>query len=179
MATIITGIEAQPRFPHEDLTEANAAVLELTLMNAEIVEEGHKYADGQLEFFRYVHPAVAVGVDSLYDDARYAQAAFHGVSVYETLAMFVGARWRHLLFLGEGRPEALSVVTSIQSSRNSADDAFSAFRGQMRNTAEVVRTSSARFYGPLADYALLGAAITWQTAIAFAPTDKVDSDEPS
>lgn len=177
MATIITGIEAQPRFPHEDLSDTNASVLELTLMNAEIVNQGHEYADMQLEFFRYVHPAVAVGVDTLYDDPRYAQAAFHGVSVYETLAMFVGARWRHLLFLGEGKPEALSVVTNIQSSRNTADDAFSAFRQQMRNTAEVVRASSARFYGPLADYALLGAAITWQTAIAFAPSDEVDGDE--
>lgn len=33
MGEIITGITAQPDFPEEDLTDANAAILELLLSN--------------------------------------------------------------------------------------------------------------------------------------------------
>ena len=41
MTELITGLTAQPDFPKEDLTDENAAILELLLSNQDIVTESH------------------------------------------------------------------------------------------------------------------------------------------
>lgn len=61
MNTLMTGTEAQPEFPAEDLTDKNAEALELMMANLQIVQDMHTVAERHAWAFRVGHPAVVAG----------------------------------------------------------------------------------------------------------------------
>ena len=166
MNKLLVGVEAQPRFPHEDLTEDNAAMLELLLANREIAQIGHTEGERLVPAFGYIHPAMVKGAIRVYDGATRIEAVDHGVATFETMCMMTAS---------------ITQIDSAEAARNSMlfaaafDDAqvglymadsLDTFRGQLPRTSEVIKLASYRFFGPLTEYALLGAAITRRIELA-------------
>lgn len=162
MNVIVKGIEPQPSFPEEDLSDANREMITLLLLNAALVENGHRAAEATSWVFRASHPAITQGISRVYDDDK-VTAVSHGVSIFESTSAFVGVAHctddvekefvvsrNAVLF---ARAEEPYVVNAR------VDQAVESFRANMPNMSEVTLEISQRFYGHLAGYALLGAAL--------------------
>ena len=157
----VSGIEAQPNFPEEDLTEANAEMLALMLSNRAEVAMGHQMSEGISLIFRMGHPAVLRGASKIYDEENRLLAIDYGVSVFEAAASIVMStsalsspeeliERRMAPVMDHLRPNVLDAYVS---------DAYDAVRAETPRLAEMTIETSQRFHGHLATYALLGVAI--------------------
>ena len=161
--SIITGIEAQPNFPREDLTDDNAAILELLLSNRELVGESHAISEKTSWVFKVGHRVVnAVAAGILERDGR-LEAVNHGTTVYEALSALLAAAPTRTseLFAVE-----MQAATWTQADATRAvtyqQEAYAAFHQELPRTKEVVESAAGRFYPHLTSYALLGAAMARQ-----------------
>lgn len=161
--SIITGLEAQPRFPYEDLTDNNADMLELMLANIELVEHGHTAAEDVSWVFRVGHPALMDGIDRVYDAPK-VDAVNHGITTFEALSAMVTSETplTHDFFVANARAAELSAKFKERDLRDYIDRSIEAFQTETPKTTEIVARSSRRFYGSLTHYAVLGAALSRQ-----------------
>lgn len=163
MTKLLGGIESQPRFPQEDLTEDNAAVLELMLANRELAQMGHSEGEQFVPAFQLLHPAALRGTARVHDDPTRLEALDHGVASFETLCMLLAANVA-------AHPRVAAVVaarfagqgTAVTSVERYLYQSLETMRVEMPRTTEVVLSSSQRFFGYFTEYALLGAALTRQ-----------------
>jgi hypothetical protein len=162
MSELVTGITNQANFPKVDLSDDNATLLELMMSNVGILRESHEVVERASWIFRVGHATILHSAKRVYDEGSRMSAVNHGVTTFEAITAMVGGI------------AAVSDPTPVnrQSSRltlfdpnelgNYIDSALDSFRSDMARTAEVVRSSSSRFHGPLTSYAILGAAMSRQ-----------------
>jgi hypothetical protein len=161
-------LEPQNTFPHEDVSDTNADMLELLLLNREAVELGHASAEKVSYLYQIGHKALAIAAaPHLNDDERY-HAFSYGIATFEAVAAFV-------------RPQPDAATHSnfkvnfkvMNAHRQVSDDFFSAmgnardaFADQVPRTKLLIGQSAARFYRQSAiDSALTGAALARQLEI--------------
>lgn len=163
------GIEAQPRFPWEDLSEPNASMLELMLANHNLVTAGHLDSEGIVQEFRRMHSSVVDGTRRIYDDDPKVIAVNHGVACFETMHILLASAQEPLAHYAVHNSMALVVGLREQTLRRHIEAAYELFQERMRNAADVVKASAERNHGHYTTYALLGAAVMWQLALDSMP----------
>lgn len=157
---IITGLEPQPGFPLEDLSDKNASTLELLLANKLIVDEWHDVAENIAWAFRVGHPAAVRGAERIYDGAH-VEAVSHGVAVLEAMNTAVIGSVASDADMFRVNASAHDLISNASEGRLRGHSiaAIQDFREEMPRTAEVVQSTSRRFFGSLTEYAILGAAL--------------------
>ncbi len=158
----IAGLEMQPNFPYEDLSDVNADLLELMLANHEFVMTGHREAERYANMFRCAHSAIQQGADRLYDDPERIAAISHGVAVLEAASSMVGALPSGREYDITSQSVAIASVLREPDLHKYISDATELLREETPRLAELSRTVSRRFYRHLATYAELGTAIERQ-----------------
>ena len=164
---LVVGLEAQPEFPQQDLTERNAEFLELMLANHAVVTNSHEFAEMGAWAFKVGHPAIRAGVEQVYDGDRVV-AIEHGVMVFEAMNVAVVglAASNDMIVVNRAATGLLRQATSEGRLAHQVINAIDVFKAQMPRSAEVLVSASRRFVGPLTDYALLGAALEREIALA-------------
>lgn len=161
--SIITGIEAQPHFPHEDLTDDNAMILELMLANRELVGEIHTISERTSWIFKVGHRVVSRVAAGILDRDSRMDALNHGTTVYEAMAALLAA--------GPTRTSELFAVETQAAAWTEADatqaltyqqEAYEAFHRDLPRAKDIVTSAAARFYPHLTGYAVMGAAMARQ-----------------
>jgi hypothetical protein len=164
--SIITGIEAQPNFPREDLTDDNAAILELLLSNRDLVGESHAISEQTSWVFRVGHRVVnTVAAGVLERDGR-LEAVNHGTTVYEAMSALLTAAPTDTneLFAVEKQAAAWTEADTTNAVTYQ-QEAYAAFHQDLPRAKEVVEAAASRFYPHFTGYALLGAAMARQFEI--------------
>ena len=168
MGELITGIMPQPNFPTEDLSEDNAGLLELMMANRDLLMRSHDTVEQLSYLFLVGHKSINTTVKHVFDDDHYLEALDHGIATFEAITAMVDG---HAL-VSDIIPVHNQALTLIHLDQHELDDHFDAslaeFRQQNPRTAEVVRSSSARFHGHLTTYALLGAAMSRKFELSIA-----------
>lgn len=162
MSELLTGVNMQFNFPREDLSDANADLLEFMMANRDIVAAGHQLAERVVWSFKVGHAAISRSSSKVYDDFDWQSAINHGTTTFEAITAMVGGGVSRV----DSFPIHTQAVALIHSSarelRNHCEEAIDEFQANAPRAAEVVRVSSSRYYGSLATYAVLGAAMSWQ-----------------
>ena len=63
MTNILTGLETQPDYPADDLTDGNAELLSLMLANPKLANDGHVAIEQCVPAFRLFHPGAMGSAD--------------------------------------------------------------------------------------------------------------------
>jgi len=161
--SLLVGLEAQPDFPRADLTDANAALLELVLANNREVATAHQLAEWAVWLYQLSHPAVQQAGQRVAAIEPHLPAFSHGVSAYEAIAALVQAAPAEADQLAV-RANALSLGSGLAEAAlfGYVDDASEQFKLVMPRTAKVVQTSAERLQHDVAGYAIIGAAVARQ-----------------
>jgi len=160
---LVAGIESQPDFPINDLSEKNAQLLELMLCNASLVESGHKGAEQASWVYRVGHPALRVAGGRVLTGSSYTGAFNHGISSYETIAALLhNVPERCDMFIVNANAVALASALRDDKLLDYIDDAAQKFDHELPRTSEVIMDSSQRYYRTMARYAVFGAAMARQ-----------------
>jgi hypothetical protein len=158
----LTTLDYQPDFPEVDLTENNAAFLEIFLQNSSLVEASHPRAEQYQLLYRLAHIAVSQSKDSFTQDEHHAGFT-QGFTFYEVISSLVAPK-----------PVLIEDVSAIAATRglnlalrsnkltDYLTDAYDEFTAQQAVTAEVISTAADRYHPGLTHYALMGAAIERQ-----------------
>jgi hypothetical protein len=156
-------MEAQPNFPRVDLSESNAEILEFLLASKEQLEIGHEGAEAMAWVYKVGHRAMRLAFENTAMPNSVQGAVDHGVVTYEAICMMVG----HL-------PDSRNFFTVNAQAvtiahRRTADllvdyiaEAREGFARELPRTMTVVQEASGRFWGPMARYAVDGAALARQ-----------------
>ncbi len=157
------GITQQVDFPTVDLTEENAAVLELRLANREILERVHSKLSWQTVFIDHVDALTSNVGRNMWNDPeewqRRRDAFMYGANVFGAMLGCVDA---HVLRADSWLIKRIggTVLDYTRSDRNNlAQQGISDIGRRGRRTVEVVTGSAERFYPDLTTHALLGASI--------------------
>ncbi len=156
---VISSVETQELFPYEDATDSNAQHLSLMLANKLLVETGHKAAENVSWAFRVGHPSIERGTQRIFDGG-YIEAISHGIAVLEAMNVYLNGMYAdrsNALVVNLSAHELLSGAEARL--RNQAISSLQEFKERMPRTTEVISDASQRFFGPLTEYAVLGAAI--------------------
>lgn len=160
MTELIAGLTPQTDFPRVDLSEDNADMLELLMANVGIVQEQHDAIENLSWIFRVGHVAILHSAGRVYENDDRLVAVNHGVAMFEAITAMVDG----IAAVSDPTPVNNQASRLIQLDGRGVDDYFESslesFKSDTPRTAEVVRTSSSRFHGPLVSYALLGAAMS-------------------
>lgn len=162
--SFLTGFEAQPNFPKEDLTDNNAAMLELMLSNREMSEDLHVFSEKTILLYRVGHKVINHITEKSLDQSNLMRAVSHGTAVYESISAMVTASKditprkiqiieSLITVLGDEKPMELVVYQQ---------EATATFCTELENTKDVITTASARLFPHPTDYAVLGAAMARQ-----------------
>lgn len=150
-------LESQPNFPVEDLTDANAALLELLLANQTVLEQVHYNAERTSSLFRVGHRAILANTSQFIELPTQLEALSNGISKYEVISMTVSpesAIRNHdaalSYFINPG--PTLDRLTLVGDTRD-------AFAQEMPRTKEVIVESTPRHFRPYQEYVLAGAAL--------------------
>jgi hypothetical protein len=164
--SLIVGLEHQPAFPHEDLTEDNADMLELLLQNLEFVENGHQRTEEVSWAYKVEHPAVMKVSKVAYQSTDSQRAIDHGIKIFESIVSMVSTPPDHLAILAAERAYAgLILGKDTEDLRNYSMNTVNEMREQFPITSETVRLAARRQCGRLTEYALLGAAMSRQFGV--------------
>ena len=162
MNSLITA-EHQPGFPAEDLTDSNAAILEILLANLMVVEERHLATERVSWAYTVGHPSILKAATTMYE-GDHSSAIDHGVKVFESMVSFVATPSDRLApFAAE--KAAIQLLKGHEDREDLwhyAIDVTDDMKQSVPRTAEVVSSASERFFGKLTSYALLGAALSRQ-----------------
>lgn len=162
MSALVRGLEPQPKFPHEDVSEANAQMLELLLASDALVESGHVNAEQLSPFFKLGHPSIDIVALRL-DDSPYHQAAISsGVASMETIKGLLDAFPLTDSAAVHINTTALTSSMHDRNVRTYADSAYDSFVADVPRAAEVIQVANRRRHGYFLSYALLGAALAYQ-----------------
>lgn len=170
--SLLLGFESQPNFPREDLTDGNAAMLELLLQNEELLLRSHKTAEEAAWLYAYAHPAARQAGQRLSAIEPHLGAFSHGVTAYEAIAALVQAepvsKTGERLSVVRDSVVSLSVGLGESALLNYVDEASEQFKEQMPRTVEVVRSSAERLQLDVAGYAIIGAGVARQFELSAA-----------
>jgi hypothetical protein len=151
-------LESQPDFPAEDISDANASILEFLMQNKEILNNSHNSAE-LAYFYRLGHHALTATAQPQLNDNTRLHAFSHGIGTYEAVSMMVRPN-------GVAHDEKTSTLHIMSATHTlnknfvgAVVDAKDRFTSELPNTAYVIGESAARFYDNHTDYALSGAAI--------------------
>ena len=163
MTEIFIGITPQPDFPKEDLTDINAAVLELLLSNQGFMDKSHVASEEVSWVFKVGHRVVSrVSGDILNHDSRF-DALNHGVSIYEVMSLLLTAVPIRTSETFSVETQATAwVKASPEKLIDYQEEAYAAFSQNLPRAKEVVGSATDRFYPHLTSYAILGAAMAHQ-----------------
>jgi hypothetical protein len=169
---LLLGFKSQPDFPREDLTDGNAAMLELLLQNEALLLKSHRTAEATAWLYGFAHPAVRQAGQRLAAVEPHLNAFSHGVAAYEAIAALVQATPvaktdEHLSIVKDGVVK-LSVSLGESALLNYVDEASELFKVQMPRTAEVVQASAERLQLDVAGYAIIGAGVARQFELSAA-----------
>ena len=160
MFDTFTVLSEQNSFPREDLSDANAEILELMMANTDIRETAHTVAERQSWIFRIGHAAISRSIGRQYDAQSALAASNAGVVTFEAITSLVDGMHRS----GDMRPANKTFLTLANADDSGLsqyiDNALESFLSDMPNTKEVVTNSTRRTHGPLVSYAVLGAAMS-------------------
>lgn len=87
--SLIVGLEHQPNFPREDLSETNAEFLSLLLQNYNFVEGGHVASESISLIYRLGHPTIVRSTGAIYEEPGQLRAIDHGVKLFESMSSMV------------------------------------------------------------------------------------------
>lgn len=158
----LTTLDHQPDFPEVDLTDNNAAFLEIFLENQSLVEASHPRAEQYQLLYRMAHIAVSHSKDSFTQDEHHAGFT-QGFTLYEVISSLVAPR-PVLIEDVSAMAAARSFNLALRSNRftDYLTDAYDEFTTQQTNTAEVIASAASRYHPGLTHYAIMGAAIERQ-----------------
>ncbi|HET7629956.1 MAG TPA: hypothetical protein VFK03_01140 [Candidatus Saccharimonadales bacterium] len=160
---VLTGLENQPDFPKQDLTESNAQLLELMLANFEIVETGHRQAELISWVYRVGHRSEVMASQRIMHSEAQLESFDHGVRTFEAASSLVrstAGEFDELIVNHNG--VALVHAMSDDQLRDYISEAREKFGLEMPKTVEVVTETSKRLNASLAGYAIFGAALARQ-----------------
>lgn len=159
--SLLETLSAQPRFPHEDLTDTNASLVELLIANSALRETMHEATEAVSLPSQVGHVSILSIVRDEYEQARRVDAIDHGVRSFEAIKAIVAAGSSTSTPDISATNRALMLLRSANYERY-LDEAVSSFADTMPRTREVIHISSRSTCGYFTDYALLGAALAWQ-----------------
>lgn len=156
MTGFITGIEPNPNFPIDDISENNVSILAVLLRSPEVLRGFHYTAEQQVRMYRLGHSAIRRGIETLFQPEQ-VRAASVGVAVYEALSALVQPKppvidETGITYLGVYPEQTAYELFQYY------DDATAIFCRQMPGTAEVIREAAAPLVNHDVHYAVLGAA---------------------
>ncbi|MBC7868569.1 hypothetical protein H7X69_00095 [Candidatus Saccharibacteria bacterium] len=161
----IARIETQPNFPQGDITDHNAAMIEILLQDSSFVERAHECSETHVLLYKLVHHALKqYGIANNFPLANHL-AFSHGAAAYETMATLVrpiAPRYDHFQTAGQ----AASIADLLHDGANATMlfvDARDRFVSEQPLAAETIKLASKLYDIALPeDYILLGAAIERQ-----------------
>lgn len=164
-------LRIQPEFPLVDLTDPNAEFLELLLANEHVVKKGHELAENFNWVYRVGHPAVMHSAERMLD-GTYISAVSHGVAVLEAMSSAVSGTCTADADKFMFNVKAYEMIRDASEGglRGKSIDTLQGFREQMPRATEVIGSTSQRLFGPLTEYAILGAALERQIIVDSMPT---------
>ena len=158
----LTVLDYQPDFPEVDLTENNAAFLEIFLQNNMLVEASHPQAEQYQLLYRMAHIAVTESKELFNDDSHHAGFT-HGFTLYEVISSIVAPKPPQV------EPVSVLAVTrglniALRSDKltDYLTDAYDDFTSTQKLTTEVITGAANRYHTGLVHYAIMGAAIERQ-----------------
>ena len=158
----LTTLDYQPEFPEVDLTDNNAAFLEVFLQNNTIIEAAHPQAEKHQLLYEIAHSLVKDSKDNFNDESHYAGLT-HGFTLYEIISSVVSPQPLQL-----EKPALITAAKGLTWALHSSrfneylTDAYDDFTHQQTVTAEVVSNAASRYHPGLTHYAVMGAAIERQ-----------------
>lgn len=155
----IRGIESQQTFPLSDLTEDNAAILEMILGNNEILRESHAISEKSTILYAQSHFCVN-SIAKRLDTQTASDGANFGAMIYEVAASFVNpsamyydklaiVHGVHRLTLSEKNNDTLDILV----------DARDRLLEECPNLSQLVTEVTGRKSPRLANAALAGAGL--------------------
>lgn len=155
----ILTLESQPNFPSEDLTDANATLLELLLANQTVLDQAHYNAEKESLLFRVGHRAIIANTSRFIDHAAYIEAISSGIAKYEVISRTVNpdqAKRAHnheaaLSYFINPDP-TLDYLTLVGDTRDT-------FSFEMPRTKNVIEESTPFRLRQYQEYILAGAAL--------------------
>jgi hypothetical protein len=168
----LTILDHQPNFPEEDLTQNNAAFLEMFLQNQELVNATHPQAESTQLLYKMAHWTVQESKDVFEDPNIYASFA-HGFTIYEIISSLVAPKPQ----LAEDASVVAAtrgLMTALKSSKriDFMTDAYDEFTNLQPRTSEIINAASSRFHNGLTYYSIMGAAIERQLEFEAREYDK-------
>ncbi len=137
------------------------------LANKAIITSSHKLAEMGAWAFRVGHPATTAGASRFYEGDSVA-AVEHGVMVFEAMTVAVvglGAS-NDMLKVNRAATKLFSPATRESRLSEQMTNALDVFKTKMPRSADVIVSASRRFVGHFTEYALLGAALEREIALA-------------
>lgn len=159
----LLSMDIQPNFPHEDLTDNNALLIELVLQNKSMFETFHQTAEASSALFRLSHRAIHASVRRAIEDINALPAYSMGMGTYEAISLLVQApetfaRYDESEII---RYFYLDPNTEYQGYERVVDTAREQFITNLPRTSTVITAATARFYPGREDQVLTGAALTY------------------
>lgn len=168
----LTILEHQPAFPDEDLSDTNAAFLEMLLQNQQLVNANHMGAESSHLLYGMAHWAANQSKDVFTDDNIHAGFT-HGFTMYEIISTLVAPKTIIANKLSViAATKGLAQVLRSDKMNDFLSDAYSEFSSRQPKTAEVIANASARYYAGLTHYSIMGAAIERQLELEAREFDK-------
>lgn len=168
----LTILESQPSFPEVDLSENNAAFLEMFLQNQSLVEASHPNAEASQLLYRMAHWAVEQSKDSFNNPDTHASFT-QGFTMYEVVSTLVSPT--PIVAQEKSIFTATRDLVNALRSRQMDEfltDAYDEFIQSQPRTTEVIVNAAKRYHAGLTQYALMGAAIERQLELETREYDK-------
>lgn len=153
--------DIQPNFPNEDLSDGNAAFLELLMQNRAELQAHHTIAENNSFLYRYAHPALVSVMQSCFRAKEDALAFEHGVEVFESVAGYVTLSFNRVGHSEAAVHKYMSDETKSFDPLTQLSEARDRFVDEMQNTTTVVHESAKRLHPGRAHFAIGGAAMTY------------------
>lgn len=165
-------LEPQLDFPEADLSDSNAAFLELFLQNQQQVEIMHPEVEKSRLLFELAHAAAKQAQANFPQDDHHASFT-HGFTLYEIMSSMVAPKIdevsRTSVHVAAGH---FNLALQAHNRTDILTDARDEFMAQQPRTAEVIDLASKRLYPHLSYYAVIGAAIERQLELETRQYDK-------
>lgn len=159
-------LEPQNSFPVGDVSDKNADMLELVLLNLNMVELSHASAENMSYLYKMGHQALVLAAAPFIDNDDRKQAFSYGITVFEAIAALV----KPIPDIhGSSYEINLKVLkASMQLDRRfvtNASEARDVFSAELPRTVLLVGRSASRFCQTYSDYAVTGAAMARQLEV--------------
>lgn len=155
----ILTLESQPNFPVEDLTDANAALLELLLANQAILEQAHHTVEEGSLLFRIGHRAILANTGRFIENPKQLEAISNGIAKYEVISMTISPDQAMQL---HNQAAAMTYFINPDTTLDYltlVSDVRDNFSTEMPRTKSVIEESTPRHFLLYQEYVLAGAAL--------------------